>query len=66
MYELTPGAVPLIRELVRAELIAGWRNVVYVGPHRELAGVTAEVYLRNSTADKEVRERNGTLANADQ
>lgn len=33
---IIPEAVAFIRELHRLGLIAGWRNVVYVGPPREI------------------------------
>ena len=63
-YECMPELVPAVRELVECGLIDGWRNVAYVGPPREIRGVTSDIYLDNSRADKEARERNGTPADA--
>lgn len=33
-----PEAVPCIRELLAAGMIAGWRNITYCGPPREIPG----------------------------
>ncbi len=46
--EQIPEAVPLIRDLLGAGLISGWRNVSYVGPPRGPLGISAREYLGNS------------------
>jgi hypothetical protein len=57
--EQIPEAVPVIRDLHQAGLIAGWRNVSYVGPLRERRGIPADVYLENSEG-----QYHGTAAEA--
>lgn len=47
-----PEARPWISDLVKHGLIDGWRNVAYVGPHRDTGGVTADVFLANSKGTK--------------
>lgn len=41
-----PEVVPFIKDLYQAGLIEGWRNVVYVGPLREI-GISAARIERN-------------------
>jgi hypothetical protein len=59
VLEQLPEARPLIADLVQEGLIDGWRNVVYVGPPREVRGITAAEYLQNS---KPLRGQYGTAA----
>lgn len=61
---LMPELVPMIKELLDAGLIDGWRDVRYVGPHRpnprhSVSGV--DLVLGSMAQVKERMGRNGSL-----